>query len=164
VNFEHLKAVKGPWLHLVTSTAAAAQDAARGLERNIPGLAARQIRGSKARTVAALFDEISAALQFPIYFGENWDAFHDCLADLSWLRAQAVVLVFTDAGHLLDQATEAHVKNFAGVLNETVKDWNQPSLPNKPRPFHVVFLASPAEEESLRNRWQAAGLTLQRMK
>lgn len=46
------------------------------------GTVARVVRGKKSRTVSHFFDEISAALQFPYYFGENWAALDECLADL----------------------------------------------------------------------------------
>ncbi|MGQ9903964.1 MAG: barstar family protein [Anaerolineae bacterium] len=40
-----------------------------------------------ARGVAskpAFLDVFASALRFPDYFGRNWDAFEECLADLSW--------------------------------------------------------------------------------
>jgi RNAse (barnase) inhibitor barstar len=148
----------GPWLHLLVATPSAASDDLRALAQAAPlRLAARVIRGRKATTVAAFFDEVSAALQFPCYFGENWDAFRDCLADLSWLRAEAVVLLLADAAHLLEKATAAEVQSFLVVLNDAVQRWNGAA-----RPFHVIWHTAPAEEEALKRRWQAAGLSLHR--
>jgi hypothetical protein len=43
---------------------------------------ARELRGAKMRTCAGVFDEFAAAFQFPYYFGENRDAFDECLRDL----------------------------------------------------------------------------------
>ena len=40
----------------------------------------------------ALLRLISAALQFPEYFGFNWDALDECLADLSWLEPGDIVI------------------------------------------------------------------------
>jgi hypothetical protein len=40
----------------------------------------------------ALLRRIAAALGFPGWFGENWDALEDCLTDLSWREAQGQVL------------------------------------------------------------------------
>lgn len=45
----------------------------------------------------ALLRAIAAALRFPGWFGQNWDALEDCLTDLSWLDAEGYVLVFDDA-------------------------------------------------------------------
>lgn len=38
---------------------------------------------SKQKLLRTLADE----LQFPAYFGNNWDALEECLRDLSWLPA-----------------------------------------------------------------------------
>ena len=38
------------------------------------------------RTVDALFDVFWRGLAFPDYFGWNWDAFSECILDLSWLE------------------------------------------------------------------------------
>jgi hypothetical protein len=37
---------------------------------------------------------IAKALQFPDWFGGNWDALEDCLGDLSWRPGHGHVLVF----------------------------------------------------------------------
>ena len=39
-------------------------------------------------------ERIAAALAFPGWFGRNWDALEDSLADLSWRPARGRVLVF----------------------------------------------------------------------
>jgi Barstar (barnase inhibitor) len=49
-----------------------------------------------------LLQWFASNLQFPDYYGENWDALVDCLRDLSWIHHHRVVL-FHDclplAGH-----------------------------------------------------------------
>jgi len=44
-----------------------------------------RLRGSKMKDYQGLYNEFGAALQFPYYFGENWNAFDECIKDLSWL-------------------------------------------------------------------------------
>jgi hypothetical protein len=41
-----------------------------------------------------LLSQIARALEFPAWFGGNWDALEDCLCDLSWREAQGTVLLF----------------------------------------------------------------------
>jgi hypothetical protein len=38
----------------------------------------------------------AAALHFPSYFGYNWDAFEECLTDLSWAPAHGYLILYDD--------------------------------------------------------------------
>ena len=40
------------------------------------------VRLTAARDKNAFLNAVAKALQFPTYFGHNWDAFYDCLLDL----------------------------------------------------------------------------------
>src|SRR6266571_4182253 len=46
------------------------------------GVALFCLDGRRCRTKRSLFEEWSTALEFPAYFGHNWDAFNDCFRDL----------------------------------------------------------------------------------
>lgn len=77
------------------------------------GCVVREVRGAKMPTVAALFDEFAAAFQFPAYFGENKDAFDECMRDLDEFLvdrpdgAAGYLVVVRDADALLrDQPRE----------------------------------------------------------
>lgn len=43
-----------------------------------------------------LFEAYAKLLGFPDYFGENWDAFDECLRDLSWIHSSEIVIVHSD--------------------------------------------------------------------
>jgi RNAse (barnase) inhibitor barstar len=49
---------------------------------------------------AGLLRALGAALDFPDWFGHNWDALEDCLGDLSWIQSNCIVVVIQDAGTL----------------------------------------------------------------
>lgn len=42
---------------------------------------------------AEFLDRMAAALHFPDWFGRNWDALADCLADMSWQPADGYVII-----------------------------------------------------------------------
>jgi len=56
--------------------------------------------GTRIRDTAGLFDACADSLQFPAYFGNNWDALQDCLSDLSWLPDRGRVLLWDRYGVL----------------------------------------------------------------
>jgi RNAse (barnase) inhibitor barstar len=43
-----------------------------------------------------LLRRIAQALEFPKWFGGNWDALEDCLSDLSWQRADGWVILLRE--------------------------------------------------------------------
>lgn len=59
-----------------------------------------RLDGSRINTATDLFDACAETLQFPAYFGFNWDALADCLGDLSWLPERGRVLLWDRYGVL----------------------------------------------------------------
>ena len=87
--------------YLVDAPASMLTNWAWQMSNGNPSTAIRFVRGEKMKTTQGLFDEFSAAMQFPYYFGENWDAFRDCLLDLEWLSGDAYGLIITNSHDLL---------------------------------------------------------------
>ena len=148
-----------PWLHVLLAPESVAYDALWALEgSNEKRTVCRVVRGHKATTEPAFFDECAAAWQFPYYFGENWDAFDECLTDLQWLPAEAYVLCVTQAIHLLEKEPSDRQHRLLLVLQRIVKEWGQ-STRSQPAPVFQVLLQCTAEEKpSLDQRLQAAAI------
>lgn len=64
----------------------------------------------------SVFDFYSRALSFPDYFGHNWDAFHDCIDDLSWLDDETIHIVHRS---LPIVGEEHNQTNFLSILYES---------------------------------------------
>ena len=84
----------------------------------------------------ALMQRIAGALQFPTWFGANWDALEDCLGDLTWCKAGGHVLLFEGAPDL--PADERGI--LLDILASAAANWRE-----RGRPFFAVFLDGPAE-------------------
>jgi len=151
-------------MHMLVATLSDACDSARSLERTaVKRVVARVVRGHKARTVHALFDECAAAWQFPWYFGENWDALEECLADLEWVQGDAHVLLVSNSQQLLDKESPQQLQCFLGILERVAGEWSLPKAgpaPRSPKPFHVVFQCTNEAASLLRARWSGIGASL----
>ena len=81
----------------------------------------------------ALMERIARALEFPRWFGGNWDALEDCLTDLSWSKAGGHVLLLEGAAEL--PADERGI--LVDILAAAAAWWI-----DRKRPFFAVFLGS----------------------
>jgi RNAse (barnase) inhibitor barstar len=92
--------------YLVDATISALTDWGWRISNENPSTTMRFVRGHKMKTTEGLFDEFSAAIQFPYYFGENWNAFRDCLLDLEWLPGEVYGIIISDSQRLLEESPE----------------------------------------------------------
>jgi RNAse (barnase) inhibitor barstar len=61
---------------------------------------------------------LADAFAFPAWFGQNWDALADCLADMSWLPARGYAV-------MLDRLppSEADAQNLLSILADATRAW-----------------------------------------
>lgn len=147
MGFEFLLRLSAPYLHVIQAPREGLTDLIESLkDLHAEGLVLRRLRGAKMRREGALFDEVAAALQFPEHFGENWDAFDECLNDLDWLEDNAAALVISDADQVL---AEADGETF-GILLEVLQA-------ERNAPLHVLFQAEGGHADALLGRMKAQG-------
>lgn len=104
------------------------------------GYRVREVRAAKMRGVAGVFDEFAAAFQFPYYFGENKDAFDECLRDLDDFLGDApgyVAVVRDSAALLADQPAERDW--FTTAMRDCANYWAKRQVA-----FRVVFQGEPS--------------------
>ncbi len=112
----------GPGLHLLAIEQSPLADLMMRWGEKRPMWAVRRIRGEKSVDVARFFDEAAAALQFPYYFGANWNAFWECITDLSWLWRPSFLLIFDRADVLL-RDSPGDFATLARVLADANEHW-----------------------------------------
>ncbi len=97
--------------------------------------------------------------QFPDYFGENWDAFDECICDLEWIAASRLAVVIIDADQLLSDDLAA-LANFSSVLSGAARFWSgtQPSATLDSVRF--IFQVDPGHGSHTMSRFHDAGLEL----
>ena len=147
----YLQSTKAPWTTLFLVKTG---QRAESLVRTPTGFALRVIKGTKCQTTAGLLTECARALDFPDYFGHNWDALEECLADLEWLPGKGYILLLTDAAHVLPD-DEAEYETFLEILRDAGEAWGSGQAgmgARRATPFHVLF-ALLEREKAKRAHW-----------
>ncbi|MGH8083657.1 MAG: barstar family protein [Lysobacter sp.] len=86
----------------------------------------------------AVLARLGQALQFPDWFGGNWDALADSLGDLSWLPAPGYLLLVEHAGDWREADGEGF-DTLLAILGEAATDWRERNV------AFWVLLPLPAE-------------------
>ena len=106
-------------------------------------------RGTKMRTRAGVFDTLGGLLQFPPYFGENWNAFIDSLSDLEWLRAQTILVVVLNAENVLRDGDKGELETLLAYVKESIERLAAPDVDTvSPVHLRVVLHTELAEDET----------------
>ncbi len=120
------------------------------------------LRGSKMKTIKDLFDEFASALQFPSYFGENWNALDECINDLSWLPGDNYIIGINDIKDVLISDSEGNLEALFKVLNNACDEWRNPKALDEEwgreaKPFHVIMQYRKQDSEIVRDRFNKHG-------
>src|SRR6185312_10909094 len=103
----------------------------------------RFLRGDKMHTYESLFNEFAAAFQFPYYFGNNWPAFDECMADLEWMPGESYLLMFTQAESIYEDERRPEYPTLLKIISKISADWAKPisagAAVRPGKPFHCVF-------------------------
>ncbi len=150
----HLQSTKPPWtILLVLKAGQRAESALKTPDR----FTVRIMRGEKCRSTAGLFPEFAKEMEFPDYFGHNWDALEECLTDLEWLPGKGYVLLVTAAEQILAN-DEEEFATFLEVLSDAGEAWASREQGKSDKPFHIVLAVS-ERDKSKRTHWGVPQVT-----
>lgn len=96
-----------------------------------------RIAGERLSGKSAMLEAVAKALAFPDWFGFNWDALEECLADLSWHEG-AIALLFDDVATAEEKAPEEWGV-LLDILADAARHWR-----GEGRPFAVLLQGSHA--------------------
>jgi len=100
------------------------------LERaaNAMGLSIVKLDLGRARGKTGLLSLLAKTLEFPKYFGRNWDALHDFLTDLGWLNAKGWLVIITNGKSFARRHNE-HFETAIEVLRAAAEHWRSQGKP-----------------------------------
>lgn len=156
--------VDPPWACLLVGPESELDDYVLVKRRTERDSVVRLLRGRRCATPDGLFQEWAAALQFPWYFGHNWNALSECLRDLEWLPGARYLFCITQLDAVL-AGGEEQFGVLMRLLDRAAREWATPVLPDSewPRPavpFRLIFHCEAAREVQLRGRLQRTAIAL----
>ena len=89
--------------------------------------------GAEIRGKERFLNHAAAVLSFPDYFGNNWDAFEDCLTDMSWHETDGFLIVY-DHFEAFAQHSPDQFKMALEILQDSVEFWRE-----RERAFFVLL-------------------------
>jgi hypothetical protein len=166
MNLDSLRLATPPWGYHCSTDLSSITNFAWKIGREFAqDLAVRILRGNKMRKWEPLVDEVSAALQFPYYCGENLNALDECLTDLEWLNAKGFLLVILETDKVLSDCADEDFAAFIGHLTAAASEWAKPvrkgqSWDREACPFHVLLHTDIPESERFRAKLQGCNLDI----
>lgn len=74
------------------------------------------------KTKSDILDLFSNQLQFPSYFGQNWDAFWDCIKDLEWLKEKNTTVLIKNSDIVKDEQSYSTLMD---ILRDATPYWKE---------------------------------------
>ena len=85
--------------------------------------------GKEITNKQTFLKQAGESLKFPAYYGQNWDAFNDCITDLGWCPARAYILIY-DQPEIFAKAEPEQWQIALTILNYAVEYWREKKHPN----------------------------------
>lgn len=73
------------------------------------------------------------AINLPEYFGKNWDAWEECITDLSWCESSSYLFVYKNPQNFATHSPEDW-EIFKDILSTTIAYWSEQKIS-----FSVIF-------------------------
>jgi RNAse (barnase) inhibitor barstar len=93
-----------------------------GKQARARGMAFFHLEGKKIEKKEQFLNHAAVAMNFPSHFGQNWDAFYDCLTDMDGVEADGYAIYFdhTDA---FAKHHESQLETVIELFQDAVDFW-----------------------------------------
>lgn len=99
----------------------------------------------KTKGKEQLLRQLSIQLNFPEYFGSNWDALLDCLSDFHWINQTKIVIVHDEVPVLNDN----DLRIYFDLISEAILSWRK----YKDGKEHLLEIVFPLEAKESLNKY-----------
>jgi hypothetical protein len=97
------------------------------------GFTVFRLDGHDISDKATFLREAAASMNFPEYFGGNWDSFDECIKDLEWKPANGYVLLY-DRFQPFAEDDPPQWETATDILRSAVDYWSREHIP-----FYVLL-------------------------
>jgi RNAse (barnase) inhibitor barstar len=88
------------------------------------GMAFFHLEGKKIEKKEQFLNHAAVAMKFPSHFGNNWDAFYDCLTDMEWVEAEGYLVYFDHTDAFADHH-ESQLETVIELFQDAVDYWKE---------------------------------------
>ena len=85
------------------------------------------LNGKKINNKQTFLKKVAEAIEFPAYFGNNWDAFDECITDLTWCPAQRYVILY-DHADIFAQSEPTQYQIALDIFNSAQEYWEDNNI------------------------------------
>ena len=82
------------------------------------------LEGQKIEKKEQFLNHAAVVLKFPSHFGNNWDAFYDCITDMEWVRGTGYVIYF-DHTDSFAAHHESQLETIIELFQDAVDFWRE---------------------------------------
>ncbi|MDX2220213.1 MAG: barstar family protein [Burkholderiales bacterium] len=92
------------------------------------GLAYFHLEGKSIEKKEQFLNHAAIVMHFPDYFGNNWDAFEECITDFEWLDAEGFVIHFDHTDNFAAHH-ESQLETVVELFQDAVDYWKGEGKP-----------------------------------
>lgn len=89
--------------------------------------------GKKITNKKTFLAQIAHEMEFPDYFGKNWDALNDCLTDMRWTQGHGYIVLFQTPERIYKKSPQ-DLAVALDIFKSAIEFWKELNIP-----FYVLL-------------------------